>query len=69
MNINNKLTIRIAVYMDEELYQSVGKAYLKYVKEKAGKQYLALESDGGAFTPSMFTVDAPKAVVDRIAGF
>ncbi len=69
LNINNKRTIRVVVYMDEELYQSGGKAYLKYVKDNAEKQYLALESDGGAFTPSMFTVDAPKAVVERIAGF
>jgi carboxypeptidase Q len=69
LNISNKRTIRIVVYMDEELYQSGGKAYLNYVKEKGEKQYIALESDGGAFTPSMFTVDAQNQIVDRIAGF
>ena len=69
LNVRNKRTIRIVVYMDEELYQSGGKAYLNYVKEKGEKQYLALESDGGAFTPSMFTVDAQQEVVERIAGF
>jgi hypothetical protein len=69
LNIKNKRTIRIVIYMDEELYQSGGKAYLNYVKEKAEKQYLALESDGGAFTPSMFTVDAQIQVVERISRF
>lgn len=67
--INNQRTIRVVVYMDEELYQSGGKAYLSYVKDKSEKQYLALESDGGAFTPSMFTVDAKEPIVQRIARF
>lgn len=69
LNITNKRTLRVVVYMDEELYQSGGRAYLEAVKATGEKQYLALESDGGAFTPRMFTVDASPEIVEKIARF
>jgi Zn-dependent M28 family amino/carboxypeptidase len=69
LEIENKRTIRVVIYMDEELYQSGGKAYAKYVKGAGEKHYLALESDGGAFTPSMFTVDGSVENVRGIARF
>jgi len=55
--------------MDEELYQSGGKAYALMVKNNGEKHYLALEADGGAFTPRMFTVNASEEIVGRIAAF
>lgn len=69
LNIQNKRTIRVVLYMDEELYQSGGKAYLDYARKSSEKQYLALEADAGAFTPRMFTVNAPDTIVGRIAQF
>lgn len=69
LNISNKRTIRVIVYMDEELYQSGGDAYAQYVKSHEQTNYLALEADGGAFTPRMFTVNASEEVVARIASF
>lgn len=69
LNIENNRTIRVVIYMDEELYQSGGKAYAKYVKDAGENHYLALESDGGAFTPSMFTVDGTVENVEGIARF
>ncbi|MBS4058304.1 MAG: M28 family peptidase [Bacteroidales bacterium] len=69
LQIPNKRSLRIVVYMDEELYQSGGRAYLEAVMAKGEKHYLALESDGGAFTPRMFTVDASPEIVEKIARF
>jgi len=69
LKIKNKRTLRVVVYMDEELYQSGGNAYAAYVRENGEKQYLAMEADAGAFTPRMFTVNAPEAVVAKIASF
>ena len=69
LNIDNKRTIRAVVYMDEELYQSGGKAYALRVKNNGEKHYLALEADGGAFTPRMFTINASEETVGRIAAF
>lgn len=56
-------------FMDEELYQSGGDAYAKSVKEKGEKHLFALESDGGAFTPRYFTVNADPEVVKFISKF
>lgn len=69
LQIENKRTIRVVVYLDEELFQSGGKAYAQYVKDSGEKHYLALEADGGAFTPRMFTVNGSDSTVNRIARF
>jgi hypothetical protein len=69
LGIDNRYTIRAVMYMDEELYQSGGEAYADYVKQHNEKHIFALESDGGAFTPRQFTVNAPETVVDKLATY
>lgn len=69
MGIQNKRTIRAVIYMDEELYQSGGKAYADEVGKSGEKHLLAMEADGGGFTPRMFTVAASDEVVAHIAAF
>jgi hypothetical protein len=69
MGIRNKRTIRAVMYMDEELYQSGGRAYADEVAKSGESHLLALEADGGGFTPRMFTVASSDEVVEHIAAF
>jgi len=69
LGLKNKRTVRAVMFMDEELYQSGGDAYAESVKAKGEKHLLALESDGGAFTPRYFTVSASPEVVTALAKF
>lgn len=66
LGLNNKRTIRVILFMDEELYQSGGKAYLAYSRENKIKNYFGMESDAGGFTPRGFTIDAKENVLAKI---
>lgn len=66
LGLKNKRSIRVIMYMDEELYQSGGKAYADYTKENNIKNYFAMESDAGGFTPRFFTIDANKEILAKI---
>jgi len=67
LGIKNRRTIRVVMFMDEELYQSGGRAYAESVKEKNEKHLFALESDGGAFTPRQFTINASPRVLAHVS--
>ena len=69
LKIENKRTIRAVMFMDEELYQSGGKAYAENAKNQNEKHILAIEADAGAFTPEGFTVDATESVTSNISEF
>ena len=69
LGLKNKHTIRVVLFMDEELFQSGGDAYARYSKSNGLKTYLALEADAGGFTPDGFVVDADDSIVNTIAGF
>jgi len=69
LKIQNKRTIRAVMFMDEELYQSGGKAYAENALAKNEKHILAIEADAGAFTPEGFTVDASENVTQKITNF
>lgn len=64
--IKNKRSIRAIMYMDEELYQSGGNAYLEFSKENGVKNYFAMEADAGGYTPRGFTIDASEKIVKAI---
>jgi Zn-dependent M28 family amino/carboxypeptidase len=66
LGLNNKRSIRVILYMDEELYQSGGNAYVSYSKEQQVMNYFAIESDAGGFSPRFFSVDAPDIVLEKI---
>jgi hypothetical protein len=66
LGLNNKRSIRVILYMDEELYQSGGNAYVAYSKEQQVMNYFAIESDAGGFSPRFFSVDAPDIVLEKI---
>ncbi len=67
--LKTKRSLRVILYMDEELYQSGGKAYANYSKENDIRNYFALESDAGGFTPRGFTTDASKMNLEKIKAF
>jgi hypothetical protein len=69
LKLNTRRSIRAIMYMDEELFQSGGKAYAQYSKDNNIKNYLALEADAGGFSPLGFNVDAAEELVDKIATF
>jgi len=66
LGLQNKRSIRVILFMDEELYQSGGKAYADFTRENKIKNYFALESDAGGFTPRFFTIGASKEIVSKI---
>jgi hypothetical protein len=69
LNIQNNRTIRAVLFMDEEMFQSGGKAYADFVGQSGKRPYLALEVDEGAFTPEGFSVDAPDSIVNKLHSF
>jgi hypothetical protein len=69
LGIDNKRTIRAVMFMDEELYQSGGRAYAEYTEENSIKNFFALEADAGGFTPVGFNIDAADSIVDVISAY
>lgn len=69
LGLNNKRTLRIIMFMDEELYQSGGQAYAEFSEENDLINYFALEADAGGFTPVGFNIDAPDSIVSVIARY
>lgn len=69
LGIKNKRTLRVIMFMDEELYQSGAKAYVKYTETLNVKNYLAMEADAGGFTPEGFMVDASDSIVALISSY
>lgn len=55
-------TLRVVVFMDEEVAQRGGKTYADQVKANGEKIIAAIESDRGGFTPVGFSIDAGDSV-------
>jgi carboxypeptidase Q len=66
LGIRPKHTIRVVVFMDEEVAQRGGAAYAASVKAKNEKHLAAIESDRGGFTPYGFSIDASPMTVGKI---
>lgn len=64
--VKNKRSIRVILFMDEELYQAGGNSYAAYSKENEIKNYFAMESDAGGFSPRFFTIDASDSILKKI---
>ncbi len=69
LGLINKRTLRVIMFMDEELYQSGAKAYVRYTETHDVKNYLAMEADAGGFTPEGFMVDASDSIVALISSY
>ncbi len=66
LGLRPKHTIRVVVFMDEEVAQRGAAAYADWVGEKKEKHLAAIETDRGAFTPYGFSVDASFQVLGEI---
>jgi hypothetical protein len=64
INLNPKHTIRVIVYMDEEMEQRGAKAYAEAAKGR--KHIAAIEADRGGFTPWGFSIDASDEQVKKV---
>ncbi|MGB5238861.1 MAG: M20/M25/M40 family metallo-hydrolase [Flavobacteriaceae bacterium] len=59
-------TIRVVLFMSEEIGLAGAKQYAKEVKSKGENHIFALESDAGGFTPLGFSFDCSEANLDRV---
>ena len=66
LGIKPRHTLRVVVFMDEEVAQRGAKAYAEGVKARNEKHVAAIEADRGGFTPYGFSIDAPYYTVARI---
>jgi carboxypeptidase Q len=62
-------TIRIVLFMDEEMNQSGGKTYADLVRQSGEKHIAAIESDRGGMIPLGFTIDAQDPVIEKCMAF
>lgn len=60
LGIKTKRTIRVVLFMDEEMYQVGARKYAQWVKERNEKIYAALESDSGGALPVGFGCSATE---------
>ena len=66
LHIMPKHTLRVVLFMDEELYQLGGKAYKNEVEKSGESHFFAFESDRGGFKPLGFTFDASEPVIHKL---
>ena len=66
LNIKPKNTIRLVLFMDEEMYQSGAKAYSDFVGKEKKKHIVSIESDAGGLLPLGFGIDANDSVINSI---
>lgn len=69
LNYQNKRSVRVVLFMDEELFQTGADAYAFYSKENKIKYCAAIESDAGGFSPRSFAIDGSESVFSKISSF
>lgn len=62
-------TLRVVMFIDEEMDQRGGKKYAEEALAKSEKHLFALESDRGVALPTGFSIDAPEAAYNRIVSW
>ena len=67
LNIKPLNTIRLVLYMDEEMFQSGSKVYAAFAGNEKKEHIACLESDAGGLLPTGFGIDCDKdALVQSI---
>jgi hypothetical protein len=67
LGIRPKHTLRAVMFMNEEFGLNGGLTYAAAMKKSSQKQYIAMESDAGGFTPLGFSIDTSQQFIDKIA--
>jgi hypothetical protein len=62
-------TIRVVMFMDEEVAQRGGQAYAKEASAKGEKHIAALESDRGVFQPKALAITGNPGQMKKLAGW
>jgi len=66
LNIKPVNTIRLVLFMDEEMYQSGSKVYADFVVREKREHIISIESDAGGLLPLGFGIDAGDSVINSI---
>lgn len=66
LNIKPVNTIRLVLFMDEEMYQSGSKVYAASIGKEKKEHIVSIESDGGGLLPLGFGIDASDPVIVAI---
>jgi len=64
-----KRTLRVVMFMDEEMNQRGGRKYAEMAKQKGEKHIFALESDGGCDKPKGFSFDTKENHLNYINSY
>jgi len=59
-------TVRLVLFMDEEMYQSGSKVYANFAGKEKKEHIAAIESDAGGLLPLGFGIDAGDSVIGSI---
>jgi Peptidase family M28. len=65
LGIKPKRSVRIVIFMDEEMHQTGAKKYAETVKQKNEKIYAAYESDSGSLLPLGFGCSADEPAYSK----
>jgi carboxypeptidase Q len=65
LNIKPLNTIRLVLYMDEEMYQSGSKVYAAFAGNEKREHIACLESDAGGLLPTGFGIDCDNDLLVR----
>lgn len=66
LHIRPRYTIRLVLFMDEEMYQSGAKAYAESVRKEKREHIASIESDAGGLLPTGFGIDASDSTIEAI---
>ena len=69
LGLAHKRTLRLVFYMNEEFGLSGAKAYAKMSKEKGLQHVIAIESDGGGFSPRGFSIQSTPEMVAAVKNY
>jgi carboxypeptidase Q len=66
LGIMPKRTIRVVMFMNEEMTSTGGRTYAEEAKRKGEVHYAALESDSGVMSPLGFSFDADSSRLEKL---
>ena len=69
LKIDNKRTIRVILFMDEEINRAGAKAYADYFDNDKETIVAGIESDLGGYQPNGFLIDGTDPIINQIKAY
>ena len=69
LKINNNKTIRVILFMDEEINRAGAKAYADYFDDEKETIIAGIESDLGGYSPNGFLIDGANPIISQIQAY